>query len=115
MPERERTSSIGYQRRATGRSDRPHDLLHVRADKASVLRLILGHGLALACAGLVLGLAGAAAATRLLETVLFQVRPIDIQVYLGVIGLVAIVTLLAGYVPAWRAAGVNPVEVLKAE
>jgi predicted permease len=85
------------------------------ADKASVLRLILGHGLVLACAGLVVGLAGAAAATRLLETVLFQVRPIDIQVYLGVIGLVAVVTLLAGYVPAWRAAGVNPVEVLKAE
>jgi putative ABC transport system permease protein len=85
------------------------------ADKTSVLRLILGQGLALAFAGLVLGLAGAAVATRLLETVLFQVRPIDIQVYLGVIGLVAIVTLLAGYVPAWRAAVVNPVEVLKAE
>jgi putative ABC transport system permease protein len=85
------------------------------ADHASVLRLVLGHGLVLACAGLVLGLAGAVVATRLLETVLFQVRPIDIQVYLAVIGLVAIVTLLAGYVPAWRAAVANPVEVLKAE
>jgi putative ABC transport system permease protein len=85
------------------------------ADQASVLRLILGQGLVLACAGLVLGLAGAFGATRLLETVLFQVRPIDIPVYLGVIALVPIVTLLAGCVPAWRAAIVNPVEVLKAE
>lgn len=85
------------------------------ADRTSVLRLILGQGLVLACAGLVLGLAGAAVATRLLEAVLFQVRPMDIQVYSGVIGLVAIVTLLAAYLPAWRAAAVNPVEVLKAE
>jgi putative ABC transport system permease protein len=85
------------------------------ADRMSVLRLILGQGLIHACAGLVLGLAGAGVATRLLETVLFQVRPIDIQVYVGVIGLVAIVTTLAGCVPAWRAAVVNPVEVLKAE
>ncbi len=85
------------------------------ADKASVLRLILGQGLVLAVAGLVLGLAGAVAATRLLETVLFQVRPIDIPVYVGVVGLIAIVTVLAGYLPAWRAAVLNPVDALKAE
>jgi ABC-type lipoprotein release transport system permease subunit len=36
-------------------------------------------------------------------------------VYLGVIGLVAIVTLFAGYVPAWRAAVLDPVQVLKTE
>jgi len=85
------------------------------ADKTSVLRLILGQGFILAAAGLAFGLAGAVAATRLLETVLFDVRPIDIQVYLGVIALVGIVALLAGYLPAWRAAVMNPVEVLKAE
>jgi len=38
-----------------------------------------------------------------------------VQVYLEVIGLAAIVTLLAGYVPAWRAAILKPVEVVKAE
>ena len=76
--------------------------------KASVLRLILGQGLVLAVAGLALGLAGAVAATRLLETVLFEVRPIDIPVYLGVVVLIAIVTLLAGYLPAWRAAVSEP-------
>ncbi|MGH9201289.1 MAG: FtsX-like permease family protein, partial [Vicinamibacterales bacterium] len=85
------------------------------ADKTSVLRLILGQGFVLAATGLVLGLGGAVAATRLLETVLFQVRPIDLEVYLGVIALVGIVTVLAGYLPAWRAAVVNPLDVLKAE
>ncbi len=85
------------------------------AGKASVLRLILGQGLVLAVAGLVLGLAGAVATTWLLKTVLFEVRPIDIPVYVGVVALIAIVTLLAGYVPAWRAAVLNPVDALKAE
>ena len=85
------------------------------ADKMSVMRLILGQGLVLAAAGLALGLAGAIAATRLLETVLFQVRPIDVPVYLGVVGVIATVTLLAGYLPAWRAAVLNPVDALKAE
>ena len=83
------------------------------ASRGSVLRFILGHGLALALAGLVLGLAGSVPATRLLETVLFEVQPIDVQVYLAVIGLMAVVTVLACYLPAWRAAVVNPVEVLK--
>jgi putative ABC transport system permease protein len=85
------------------------------ADKPTVMRLILGQGVVLAIAGVVLGLAGAVAATRLLETVLFEVRPIDVQVYLGVVALIAIVTLLAGYLPAWRAAVLNPVDALKAE
>jgi ABC-type antimicrobial peptide transport system permease subunit len=83
------------------------------ADTTSVLRLILGQGIVLAAVGLAFGLARAVAATRLLETVLFEVRPIDLPVYLGVIGLIGLVTLLAGYLPAWRAAVVNPVEVLK--
>jgi putative ABC transport system permease protein len=85
------------------------------ANKTSVLRLILGQGLVLAAVGLVLGLGGAVAATRLLETMLFQVRPMDLPVYVGVIALIGVVTLVAGYLPAWRAAVVNPVEVLKTD
>ena len=85
------------------------------ASQGSVLRLILGQGLVLAAAGLALGLAGAVAATRLLTTMLFEVQPLDIQVYLGVVVLLGVVTLLAGYLPARRAAGVDPVEVLKAD
>jgi predicted permease len=85
------------------------------ASQGSVLRMVLGQGLTLAAAGLVLGLAAAAGATRLLETMLFAVRPVDAIVYLGVAVLLAGVTLVAGYLPARRAAVVDPVQVLKAD
>jgi putative ABC transport system permease protein len=85
------------------------------ATRGSVMRLVLGHGLALSAAGLTIGLAAAAATTRLVETMLFQVGSLDPSVYAGVVGLVCAVTLLAGYVPARRAAIVDPVDVLKAD
>ena len=85
------------------------------ASTGSVLRMILGQGLVLAGAGLAVGLAAAVAATRLLATVLFEVQPVDIQVYLGVVVLLGVVTLAAGYIPARRAAVMDPVEVLRAE
>ena len=62
-----------------------------------------------------LGLAAAAGATRFLETMLFEVRPLDVQVYLGVAALLGIVTLVASFVPARRAAVLDPVHVLKTE
>jgi putative ABC transport system permease protein len=83
------------------------------ADRSSVLRMILRNAGALTAMGLFVGLTGAAAATRLLETVLFDVRPLDLEVYVSVIGLSVLITTLAGYLPAWRAAMVNPIEVLK--
>jgi putative ABC transport system permease protein len=85
------------------------------ASRASVLRLILGQGLGLAAGGLALGLAVAFGATRLLTTALFEVQPVDAQVYLGVVLLVGVVTLIAGYLPARRATIVDPAEVLRAE
>jgi ABC-type lipoprotein release transport system permease subunit len=66
-------------------------------------------------AGLAVGLSSAVAAARLLETVLFEVEPLDPQVYLGVILLLTLVSLVAGYLPARRAAALDPAQVLKAE
>ena len=83
------------------------------SSRGAVLRLILRQGLILGSAGLALGLAGAVAATRLLTTMLFEVQPVDVQVYLGVVVLLGVVTLAAGYLPARRAAAVDPVRVLK--
>lgn len=62
-----------------------------------------------------MGLAAAAAATRLLAAVLFDVRPLDAQVYLGVAVLLIGVTLVAGYVPARRATVMDPVRVLQVD
>ena len=85
------------------------------ASRASVLRLVLTQGLLAAAIGLALGLAVAIAATRLLTTVLFDVQPIDMQVYLAVILLLGVVTLVAAFLPARRATFVDPVVVLKAD
>jgi predicted permease len=85
------------------------------ASTGSVLRLILGKGLALASIGLALGLAAAAAGTRLLTTMLFQVQPNDPLVYLVVAVLLGIVALAASYFPARRASKIDPLTALRQE
>jgi putative ABC transport system permease protein len=85
------------------------------ASQASVLRLILEQGLLFAAAGLAVGFGTAVAAARFLETVLFEVQPVDTQVYVAVALLLGLVTLLASYLPARRAAGLDPAAVLQAE
>jgi predicted permease len=85
------------------------------ASTGSVLRLILGQGLALAGLGLALGLAAAIAGTRLLTTMLFQVQPNDPLVYLAVTVLLGVVTLAASYFPASRAAKIDPLAALRQE
>jgi putative ABC transport system permease protein len=85
------------------------------AGTGSVLRLILEQGVALIGLGLALGLAGAIAGTRLLRTMLFQVRPNDPVVYLAVAILLGVVALLASYVPAKRASKIDPLTALRQE
>jgi putative ABC transport system permease protein len=106
----------GVMAHAVGQRSREIGLrMALGASRGAVLRLVLREGLVMAGAGLVLGLGAAVALGRVLSTVLFEVQPIDAQVYLGVALLLAAVTLLAGYLPARRAAAVDPVEVLKAD
>jgi predicted permease len=85
------------------------------ASQTSVFRLVLGQGLVLAVLGLAAGLTIAAGVGRFLETVLFEVEPVDPSVYVAVATLLGLVTLVAGYVPAHRASALDPAEVLKAE
>ena len=85
------------------------------ASRTSVLQLVLRQGLILTGIGLTIGLAAAVAATRLLKTVLFEVRPVDPQVYLGVVLVLTLVAVMAAYLPARRAAVLDPAQVLKAE
>jgi len=63
----------------------------------------------------VLGLVGAMAATRLLGSMLFEVKPNDPAVYAGLSLLLSAVTVAAVSVPAWRATRVDPVVALRQE
>jgi putative ABC transport system permease protein len=80
-----------------------------------VLRLVLGQGALLAVIGVILGLAGAFALTRLMAGLLFGVTPTDAAIFTCVpLGLTAI-ALLASYLPARRATKVDPLVALRYE
>ena len=89
--------------------------LALGARAADILWLILRQGAILGSLGVALGLAGALVATRALERLLYQVTPSDPSTFaVGAVGLLA-VALVASYLPARRAAGVDPVEALRHE
>jgi putative ABC transport system permease protein len=85
------------------------------AERPKILRLVLGQGLTLTGAGLLVGLVGAAALARLISSLLFGVSSTDPVTY----GLIAIllggVAALACYVPAARAARVDPLMALRTD
>ena len=85
------------------------------AEPGTVMGMVLRQGLVLAAVGVALGAGGAVGATRLMQAILFGVSPVDPLTY-GMVaaGLVAI-ALLATWVPARRAARVDPMVALRAE
>ncbi|HUJ43160.1 MAG TPA: ABC transporter permease [Opitutaceae bacterium] len=85
------------------------------AATGDVLRLVLWEGLALAAVGIALGLVLAMAVTRLLASFLFGVSPFDPVTFVGVPLLLALVTLLACWLPARRATQADPVVALRSE
>jgi putative ABC transport system permease protein len=85
------------------------------ARAGDVVRLVLRQGLGMAGAGAAIGLLAALLGTRALASILFEVRPTDPATLLGVAGLLLAVALLASYLPARRAARVDPIVALRAE
>lgn len=85
------------------------------ADNNAVLGLMLRQGLTLAVIGVGVGLATGAAATRVIESLLFGVSALDPATFAGASVLFLIVTLAASYVPARRATKVDPIAALRAE
>jgi predicted permease len=85
------------------------------ASRGDILALVVRQGMRLTGLGVAIGLGGAAAASHALITLLFGVSPLDPVTYLGVIALAAGVAAMACWVPAWRAARVDPSITLRAE
>jgi predicted permease len=85
------------------------------AQRREIMQMILGEGARLSLAGLALGVAIALAATRLLKSALFGVTPTDATTYAAVVLLMLAVGLVACYLPARRAARVDPLTAIRAE
>ena len=83
------------------------------AARRDVLRLIVGQGTALAVAGAVLGLGVALMATRVLRSLLFDVAPSDPLTYVLVVAVLATAAVIASWIPARRAARVDPADALR--
>jgi len=85
------------------------------AQRGAVYRLIVGQAGFVAAVGIVVGLGCSIPAARLLRDLLFGVQSADVPTLIGVAVVLGICALLASYLPARRAAAVNPVEALRAE
>ena len=83
------------------------------AQQGDILRLVMGQGFAIAVVGIAAGLGGAFAVTRVLQTLLFQVSTTDPATFAGVAALFLLVALAASYIPARRAARVEPMAALR--
>jgi predicted permease len=97
---------------------RTHELgirLALGAGPADILQLVLTHGMKMAVAGVVIGLLGAFALTRLMRTMLFGVGPNDPVTFILIAAILLVVALIATYVPARRATKVDPLTALRSE
>jgi hypothetical protein len=83
------------------------------AGRADILALVFGHALALAAAGLLVGLTGAVLLSRFVESLLYGVRALDVLTYCEGALAVLVVVVLASSVPAWHACRVDPVGTLR--
>jgi len=85
------------------------------AQRSAVLSLVLRQGMTLALFGIAIGLAGAFGLTRVLQTLLFEVKPFDPLTFLSVTLILSAVALVACWLPARRATKVDPMVALRYE
>ncbi len=85
------------------------------ASPGAVMRMVLGHGRRLTLVGIAVGIAAALVVSRLMQQVLFEVKPADPLVYIGLSVMLLAVTELASWFPARRATKIDPVIALRME
>ena len=85
------------------------------AARSDILRLVIGHGMVIACAGIGIGTLAALALTRVMSSQLYQVTATDPLTFALSAALFAFVALAASYVPALRAARIDPSDALRHE
>ena len=112
-------AAIGiYGVMATTVVQRTHEIglrMALGAQKRDVLQLIIGQAMVLVVIGMVAGLVAAAALTRLMESMLFDVSATDPITYVAIAMFFAAVAFIASYIPAWRATQVDPLAALRNE
>ena len=99
-------------------AERRHEFavrLALGAQRAAIVRPVLLVAATRTLAGIALGVIAAIAATRGIRSLLFGVGPLDATTYGAVIALVLVVVTLASYLPARRAAAINPLTLLSSE
>jgi putative ABC transport system permease protein len=99
-------------------AQRRHEIgvrISLGAQRSQVLRMILGRALKLSSVGIAVGLMAALALTRLLQGLLFEVSPMDPLTFAVVPCVLALAALVGGWVPALRAARVDPMLALRSE
>jgi putative ABC transport system permease protein len=103
---------------AYGVSQRTHELgvrVALGAARGEILRLVIGHGLRLSAIGAAIGLAGAMATTKLLVGLVKGIEPNDPLTLLSVCAVLFVAALVASYLPARRAARLDPLVALRTE
>ncbi|HEY6329653.1 MAG TPA: ABC transporter permease [Blastocatellia bacterium] len=95
-----------------------HDIgvrIALGAERRSILAHVLGRGMTLAVIGAMVGLAGAAGLTQLMRGLLYGTSPTDVFTFGAVTGVLLVIALIACYIPARRATGVDPIIALRYE
>jgi putative ABC transport system permease protein len=85
------------------------------ASRTDIMMLVVGQGLSLTAIGAAIGVAAAALASRGLVTLLFGISPLDPATYLAVVAALCAVSAVACWIPAWRAARIDPAITLRVE
>ena len=101
-----------------GVSERTHEIgvrMALGAERVNVLKLVMGHGFKLTLIGVGLGIVGSLGMTRYLSSLLYGVKSTDPLTFIAVSALLAVVALLASYIPARRATKIDPLVALRYE